>query len=144
VATFGEWLRPLLVARNMRQGQLARRIGVAESTVSRWLSDRNVPEPEQCAAIAQVLRIPLTDVLRAAGHPVPNGEEQPEISPTVSGLIPLLEMLDAYDLDVVTSLVQGMLGARERLARYEAGKRPDQDISPPTPPARRRRRPRPR
>jgi transcriptional regulator with XRE-family HTH domain len=126
---FGDWLRPLLLAKDMRQGQLARRIGVAESTVSRWLSGRNVPEPEQCAAIADVLAIPLTDVLRAAGHPVPDGG-QAEIPSAVRGFIPLLEMLDASELGVLEKTIQGLLEMREYRARYEAGKPADQDTPP--------------
>lgn len=62
-ATFGAWLESKLSAARLNQREFADRIGVSQSTVSRWLRNYRVPEPASCDAIADVLLVPLDKVI---------------------------------------------------------------------------------
>jgi transcriptional regulator with XRE-family HTH domain len=134
VATFGQWLRHILDDMGIRPSQLAKYTDYSRASVSRWLNDVFVPDPEACVRIAQVLHLPLSDVLRAAGHPVPDApastDVPPEISPAVRRFIPVLETFDEGELRALERSIQGLLEMREYRARYEAGKPPDQDTPP--------------
>jgi transcriptional regulator with XRE-family HTH domain len=50
------------------QAALARRLGVGQPTVSRWLSGAAKPDYESCLRLAQITGLPAADVLRAAGR----------------------------------------------------------------------------
>ena len=64
--TFGRWLGRTLKARHMSQTTLARELGVAKNTVSRWVTDTRRPHPETMEEVAAVLGVPLDEVLVAA------------------------------------------------------------------------------
>lgn len=66
--TFGDWLRLALDKKGWSQGQLAIRVGVSPSTVSRWLTGGR-PDPEYAGRLAKAFGEPLAKVYAVAGHP---------------------------------------------------------------------------
>ena len=48
--------------------QLAADLGVSHATVSRWLSDEDVPNTKSCRRLAEYSGVPLEKVLSIAGH----------------------------------------------------------------------------
>jgi len=50
---------------------LARDAGISPSTLSRWVSGKQVPSPELCQKFAEALSLPVERVLALAGHLVP-------------------------------------------------------------------------
>lgn len=75
---FGAWLESQLLARDMSQAELARRLGAANGTISSWVNNRRVPVPQSCRKIASVLHVPYDTVLEAAGHRPVRDQEWPE------------------------------------------------------------------
>lgn len=65
---FSQWFARQLTRHEWTQSDFARRAKVATSTVSNWASGARVPDPTSCDLIADVLRVPLDEVLAAAGH----------------------------------------------------------------------------
>lgn len=87
---FSEWLREQMRLRdNMKQAELARRVGVAQSMVSRWVRGESTPEPENGRRLATVFHVREADVLRLAGHLV-EAEAPPSIKPRADA-VDLLE-----------------------------------------------------
>lgn len=74
--TFAEWLSSQMEARRLNQSQLATYLGIRSSAVNRWFHHASIPNTATCQALARVFRLPLEDVLRAAGHlpPLDPGE----------------------------------------------------------------------
>lgn len=54
------------------QAELARRLGVSDSDVSRWLKGIVQPQPPQLRKMTTVLRRPMLELLVAAGHLEPD------------------------------------------------------------------------
>lgn len=67
-ASFGAWLESQLLRREWNQSDLARRIDVRPSVVSRWIRNERVPSPASVGRIADVLMVDVDDVLTRAGH----------------------------------------------------------------------------
>ncbi|MGB3330147.1 MAG: helix-turn-helix transcriptional regulator [Thermomicrobiales bacterium] len=65
---FSRWLTGLLRAQNIKASELARRLGVQRSQVSKWTTGRSVPDSLSCRLIADALDIDAAEVLFAAGH----------------------------------------------------------------------------
>jgi transcriptional regulator with XRE-family HTH domain len=61
-----------MAAANMTQGQLARRLGVSQPSVSRWMSTPVLPAVEVVHEIAKVLDIDLGTLLAAAAQVRPD------------------------------------------------------------------------
>lgn len=102
---FGRWLIAQLRSREMNQRDLAGRIGLHASTVSKWIYGVDVPTIASCDLIADALMVPIEQVLAAAGHPTPivhpTGNIRREAAnllelipePLIVGLIPQLRGL---------------------------------------------------
>lgn len=105
----------------MRQSQLAAYTGLALSTVNAWLRRGSVPKPEQCAAIARVLHVPLAEVLEAAGYPVPdvNAEPAARVPDHLLPVMPLLLELRPEEIPALALLVRGLLEARAAREGHE-------------------------
>jgi len=55
---------------------MAADLGVSHATVSRWLSDKDIPSTKSCRRLAEYSGMPLEKVLSLAGHlPAILGEE---------------------------------------------------------------------
>lgn len=65
----------------MTAADLARRIGVGNSTVTMWLRGERVPAPASCRKIAEALDLSDDVVLVAAGHRDPDLDVDPDSPP---------------------------------------------------------------
>jgi transcriptional regulator with XRE-family HTH domain len=79
---FASWLRKAMKARQIRTpSDLAKRSGVDQSLISRWLRDGTQPALPALRRVALVLDVPLLDLMVVAGHIEPteaNREDVPE------------------------------------------------------------------
>lgn len=89
---FGKWLRAVLNSRQMSQSELARRMGKDKGVIGNWVRGERLPSPESCDLIADVLVIPLDEVLAHAGHRPPDIELDPDSA--TARLMPLIEQID--------------------------------------------------
>jgi transcriptional regulator with XRE-family HTH domain len=64
---FALWLANQLDERNYSNNAFAKRIGVAQSSVSYWTTGHVIPNPDNCRRIADALGVPRDEVLRRAG-----------------------------------------------------------------------------
>jgi transcriptional regulator with XRE-family HTH domain len=66
-------LGELILARQrelgLRSGDVARQLGTAETTVSRWVNGRSRPAVRNLRNLAEVLKVPYSSVVEAVGHP---------------------------------------------------------------------------
>lgn len=65
------FVQDLLRRRGVSLRRLAIDAGISPSTLSRWVSGKQVPSPQACRKFAQSLSIPAERVLALAGHLVP-------------------------------------------------------------------------
>lgn len=64
--SFGRWLWDEIVDRDWSKSDLARRVGVETSNVSRWINLGVIPSPPMCRSIAAALDLhPLTVLVKA-------------------------------------------------------------------------------
>lgn len=83
-STFGARLRTLREAAGLSQRELARQMGIRQSSVSGWEAGRNTPQLNLAARLAQALGVKIgelmtPDLLAAQGESAedePKGEEQ--------------------------------------------------------------------
>lgn len=66
VQTLGERIRAAREARSISQERLAIELGVSWSTVNRYERDKNQPSVNRLRLLAEVLEIPITDLLGEA------------------------------------------------------------------------------
>lgn len=69
-------LRNLLERRRLLPSQLAAELGLAHTTVSRWLSGAGVPSIRSCQRLAEYSGVPVEKILFIAGH-LPKRAEKP-------------------------------------------------------------------
>jgi len=62
------FLKELMRRRKRLPSQLAADLGVSHATVSRWLSDQDVPNIRSCRRLAEYSGVPLEKVLFVVGH----------------------------------------------------------------------------
>lgn len=100
---FGAWLLGELKRREWLQGDLAHATQTERTVVSRWIY-KTTPTPRSCEKIAAAFGIPVSDVLRRAGHPIdeyqPVGDLQQRIALQLRNipdvlLAPLVPMIEA-------------------------------------------------
>lgn len=76
--TLGTWLQEQMRAHGrMKQADVARRLDVSQSMVSRWLRAEAVPEPDNCRLLARLFGVSEATVLHLAGHMVEEPDEVP-------------------------------------------------------------------
>ena len=61
--TFGEHLKSLLEEKGMTQAELARRTGMTEASVSRYISGKRIPKIAQAYEMAQVIGIDMNTLI---------------------------------------------------------------------------------
>lgn len=64
---FSTWLLKQLEERGWSQAELARRAGLGNATLSRFITETHNPGPDACLAIARALKVPPVEVFRLAG-----------------------------------------------------------------------------
>lgn len=62
------FLKELMRRRKRLPSQLAADLGVSHATVSRWLSDEDIPSTRSCRKLAEYSSMPLQKVLSIVGH----------------------------------------------------------------------------
>ena len=60
---FGEYLKSLLEEKGMTQAELARRTGMTEASVSRYISGQRTPRISQAYEIAEVIGIDMNTLI---------------------------------------------------------------------------------
>jgi transcriptional regulator with XRE-family HTH domain len=114
VNTFAEALRALLDERNVRQAELARRLGLSAQSVSAWITGSVTPTRENVVRIEDELAVdPRGSLLALAGYA---SDGVPE--PTVESLIRVDPGLDPEDKRVILRIIRM---ARERYAQANQG-----------------------
>jgi len=107
VGTFAEALRALLDERNMRQAELARRVGVSTQSISVWVNGTSTPSRDNVIRLEDELAVePRGYLLNLAGY-----STGPPESPTVESLIRADPGLDPEDKRVLLRMIRLM---RER------------------------------
>lgn len=61
--SLGQKIEALLKERNMEQRHLAKKLGVAPSSVSEWVNGKTFPRHKRLAKIAAVLKVPLAELV---------------------------------------------------------------------------------
>lgn len=69
---FGQWLERYMAAQSppILITELARRMGVSHTTISRWISGQSRPKPDHLTTAAPVLGIPTRDLMAQAGYEI--------------------------------------------------------------------------
>lgn len=60
---FGEYLKSLLEEKGMTQAELARRTGMTEASVSRYINGKRIPKIAQAYEMAQVIGIDMNTLI---------------------------------------------------------------------------------
>lgn len=91
------------------RAELADRLGVSRSTITRWLEGGSLPGLEFIEPLAAALNVPVTDVLIGAGilsikqlHPLDRPEPSPEEAFSALGIT------DPGDMAVVRAMIERM------------------------------------
>ena len=71
------FLKEVMRRRKRLPSQLAADLGVSHATVSRWLSDKDVPNTKSCRRLAEYSGVPPEKVLSVAGHLPRIAEKKP-------------------------------------------------------------------
>ncbi|WP_226925941.1 helix-turn-helix transcriptional regulator [Meridianimarinicoccus sp. MJW13] len=79
-STFGDRLAGAREAAGMSRGQLARRLGVKETTVAKWEDDFSEPRANKLQMLSGILGVSLTWLLTAEGE----GLDGPAVEDTIS------------------------------------------------------------
>ena len=80
-ATFGDRLVAAREKANLSQQDLAKRLGVKNSTIKSWENDNSEPRANRLSMLAGLLNVSITWLISAEG----SGVEAPEKSDEVSG-----------------------------------------------------------
>jgi len=124
---FGKWLASAMrdagldvdAQRGGGRNELAKRVGVAKSTVSRWLDGDALPRAEHFVSIADAVDAPISGLLRAAGIVDPDADEttsRPSRSP--QQIVAELGITDPDDAEVILAMAR-------RLKAHRAGRAAD-------------------
>ena len=109
------FIRDLMDRRGVSASHLAVELGLSHATMSRWLSQKDVPSPTSCQRLAELSGAPLERVLSLAGHmpALPDGDpaELPEFREYARMKYP--GELDADLIGMIEDLIE------RRRKRYE-------------------------
>lgn len=144
---FSEWLSRQMRLRGWEDNKsmVATYTGIKYATVSAWFNRDTKPAYANCVTIATKMRIPLNEVLVAAGYPPESAPDDSPAEPEISlppWLIEAIKGLNEAELETVRDTALSLHRLRDLQAPLAV--QPDQadDEPPPAPPARRHRSPR--
>lgn len=79
----------------LNQGDLAKRVGVSQSTISRWIFDSGRPDSAKLGQLAAALHVDHNELLVLAGHASPpSGQAKPDAKTKTTKLDPLADDLN--------------------------------------------------
>ena len=107
-ATFGDRLVAAREKANLSQQDLAKRLGVKNSTIKSWENDNSEPRANRLSMLAGLLNVSITWLISAEG----SGVEAPEKSDEMSN-----DLLDA--LTELTALRVNLLNNVDRINNIE-------------------------
>ena len=70
-ATLSECVRQARKSRGLTQAELAERLEISEMTVRRWESGQRSPRMEEIQKLAEVLKVPVSELLSDSPTPAP-------------------------------------------------------------------------
>lgn len=100
----GPWLAASLRARGWNQAELAKRMGIDPSMVSKWARGSRMPDTPHCEAIARALGVPPYEVLVRANK-IPGAHRVPAQHPVRAEAHALVDALDPELLTPVVDLL---------------------------------------
>lgn len=91
--SFAQWLTREMELKGFgdNQSKLAAYLGTGASTVNAWLTRGAVPQPPLVRKLADVLKVPVEEVMARAGHLAP--VESPEVPGVIPELLSLLRTM---------------------------------------------------
>lgn len=92
-STFGDRLSGAREAAGMTRGQLARRIGVKESTIAKWEDDFSEPRANKLQMLSGLLGVSLTWLLTAEGEGLDGPVGSEPISDDMSAILKEMRQL---------------------------------------------------
>jgi len=110
------FLKEVMRRRKRLPSQLAADLGVSHATVSRWLSDKDVPSIRSCRRLAEYSGVPLEKVLSIVGHLPTIAEREPPEWPEFREYA-LRKYPTELDEDLIT-MIEDLI-ERRRGRRYE-------------------------
>lgn len=121
VTPFAEWLE-----RQMRlnefgdnQSKLATYLRTGRSTVNKWFTRGTVPGPAMCRRLAALFKMPVDDVLAAAGH-IQRDPPPAEMPSWFAELAPLVKDFDEYEKRSLEASVLQLRELHSLRGAYEA------------------------
>ena len=113
---FVAFLNELMRRRKRLPSQLAADLGISHATVSRWLSQADIPSTRSCRKLAEYSGVPLEKILSVTGH-MPtvaetNMNQWPEFREYARYMYP-----DELDEDLIT-MIEDLI-ERRRKRRYD-------------------------
>jgi transcriptional regulator with XRE-family HTH domain len=118
-SSFLVFMKEIMRRRKRKPSQLAADLGISHATVSRWLSEVDVPNTDSCQRIADYSGVPVENVLSIVGHITRVSEkkaEWPEFREYARKMYP--EELDEDLITMIEDLIE-----RRRSKKYEARKK---------------------
>lgn len=121
---FLAWLREHMRANGFddNQSKLAAYLGTGIATVNGWWRRGALPRPDMCRELARVFKVPVEEVLRAAGH-LP--DESAELASEEAIIPELLVRLRLFTPEMQRRFALPAIDLAQRLseetAEYEAG-----------------------
>jgi transcriptional regulator with XRE-family HTH domain len=75
--TFGAWLNDTIIDLGRTRGEVARRTGVSDETIRRWINDEDLPRGRHIVPLASALGVsPALVVSHFEGAPPLTGQEE--------------------------------------------------------------------
>lgn len=87
---FGNWLAAAMRKKQISRGELADKVGVDATTISRWITGKNQPQTIHCHPLAEALGEDPGEVLTRAGH----GRPAENVKPVKQLIDPLAVEID--------------------------------------------------
>ena len=117
---FVTFLKEVMRRRKRLPSQLAADLGVSHATVSRWLSNSDIPNTRSCQKLADYSGVPLETILSLSGHLPRVAEaipaEWPEFREYARQKYP-----NELDEDLIT-MIEDLI-ERRRGKRYDSGRK---------------------
>jgi len=117
---FVSFLNELMRRRKRKPSQLAADLSISHVTVSRWLSESDIPSTRSCRKLAEYSGVPLEKILSVTGH-MPtiaetNMNQWPEFREYAQHMYP-----NELDEDLITMIEDLIERRRKRKYDYRKG-----------------------